>query len=101
MQKISLEAAAASREKNLRWTRSQTDLAPLGPSVLAAIRRKCLDCSGFSHSEVAECPLTRCSLWSYRFGRNPFHGQNGPENPGSFAGEALQGGAGAVTDSTS
>ena len=43
MQKVSLEAAIASREENLRWTQSETDLAPLGTSVLGAIRRKCLD----------------------------------------------------------
>ena len=92
MQKVSLEEACASREENLRWTQSETDLAPVGQSPLAAIRRKCLDCSCFSHAEIAECPITRCAIWPYRFGRSPFRGQNGTEIQGSFDGEVAEGG---------
>ena len=38
---------------------------------LKAIRAKCLDCSGGQPSEVRECPDTECSLYPYRFGKNP------------------------------
>lgn len=39
---------------------------------LRAIRLRCLDCSGDSYTEVELCPVTNCSLWHYRFGKNPF-----------------------------
>jgi len=38
---------------------------------IKAIRLKCLDCCCDSTSEVAECPCTDCSLWPFRFGKNP------------------------------
>ncbi|MFR7590253.1 MAG: hypothetical protein ACLUVC_02325 [Longibaculum sp.] len=34
-----------------------------------AIRYKCLDCCGFSPSEVRECTSYTCPLWRYRMGR--------------------------------
>jgi hypothetical protein len=43
---------------------------PKGNSRSAAIRRHCIDCSGFSPAEVALCPHQSCNLWPYRFGRN-------------------------------
>lgn len=36
-----------------------------------AIRKKCLDCSCGSRSEVRECELAACPLWGYRMGRRP------------------------------
>jgi hypothetical protein len=41
-----------------------------------AIRTKCLDCCGGSQTEVRKCVSTRCSLWPFRMGRNPFWGKN-------------------------
>jgi len=38
---------------------------------LKAIRKRCLDCSGFSSKEVADCQEKECSLWEYRFGKRP------------------------------
>jgi hypothetical protein len=38
---------------------------------LQAVRAKCLDCSGGSRQEVRLCPITRCPLWPYRFGKRP------------------------------
>jgi hypothetical protein len=40
--------------------------------VLKAIRRKCLDCSGGSHAEVADCLVTNCALFPFRLGKNPW-----------------------------
>lgn len=40
--------------------------------VLSVIRRKCLDCSGDSASEVARCSSIDCALWPFRMGSNPF-----------------------------
>lgn len=51
------------------------DLAALGhrpEPVLRAIRRKCLDCSGNSTAEVADCLVRRCPLWPFRLGRSPW-----------------------------
>lgn len=36
-----------------------------------AIRKKCLDCSGFSRKEVRECVLIDCPLYPFRMGTNP------------------------------
>jgi hypothetical protein len=40
--------------------------------VLKAIRTKCLDCSGGSHSEVADCVVRACALYPFRMGTNPW-----------------------------
>src|SRR5450631_3713965 len=40
--------------------------------VLKAIRRKCLDCSGRSPAEVADCLVRQCPLFPFRFGKNPW-----------------------------
>lgn len=34
-----------------------------------AIRAKCLDCCGDSHTEVTRCQIVRCPLWRYRSGK--------------------------------
>lgn len=38
---------------------------------LRAIRMKCLDCCCGSSMEVSECPCVDCSLYPFRFGKNP------------------------------
>ena len=38
---------------------------------IKAIRAKCLDCCNGSYTEVDLCPCTSCSLYPYRFGKNP------------------------------
>ena len=37
-----------------------------------AIRAKCLDCSCGNVIEVKFCPVTNCSLYPFRMGRNPY-----------------------------
>ena len=34
--------------------------------LLAAIRKKCLDCSGNMRNEVRDCNIKYCPLWPYR-----------------------------------
>ena len=44
------------------------------PKILTpikAIRAKCLDCMYNQATEVRLCPITDCSLYPYRMGRNP------------------------------
>ena len=43
----------------------------LAMPVLAAIRAKCLDCSGGNRAEVADCLVRSCPLWPFRSGANP------------------------------
>lgn len=38
---------------------------------MKAIRAKCLDCCCGSSKEVELCPALNCSLYPYRFGKNP------------------------------
>jgi hypothetical protein len=71
--RVSRKDAEASRAKNLASMRSEMAAFPAGVSILDALRRKCLDCSGFQPGEVARCPIIRCALWPYRLGRNPLH----------------------------
>ena len=47
--------------------------APL--PIIRAIRAKCLDCSGGSHSEVAACLVTTCQLYPFRLGTNPWRAE--------------------------
>jgi hypothetical protein len=40
-------------------------------TVMKAIRFRCLDCMVGNEAEVARCESTDCSLWEFRFGKNP------------------------------
>jgi hypothetical protein len=54
---------------------TKADLQAMGfepVPVLRAIRAKCLDCSGGSHAEVADCLVKTCALYPFRMGRNPW-----------------------------
>jgi hypothetical protein len=37
-----------------------------------AIRAYCLECSCGQTSEVKECPVVKCPLYPFRFGKNPY-----------------------------
>ena len=39
--------------------------------VLNAVRAKCLDCCMGQANEVKLCTITDCSLYPYRFGKDP------------------------------
>ena len=45
-------------------------------SLAKVIRKRCLDCSGFSPGEVRKCVATDCPSWPYRMGKNPFQKHN-------------------------
>ena len=47
------------------------EFAAEGTRTLAAIRRRCVDCSGGSLIEPRNCKLTGCDLWQFRLGKNP------------------------------
>lgn len=38
---------------------------------MRAIREKCMDCCCWQRKEVRLCPIVRCSLYPYRFGKRP------------------------------
>ena len=38
---------------------------------LVAIRKNCLECSGFSHGDAKYCCVVECTFWHYRFGLRP------------------------------
>lgn len=56
---------------------------------LRAIRKKCLECSCGSKSEVKQCPILACPLYPYRDGHSPARQGIGgkrdysPKNPNS------------------
>ena len=37
-----------------------------------AIRAYCMECSCGQTSEVKECPVVKCPLYPFRFGKNPY-----------------------------
>lgn len=39
---------------------------------LKAIRAKCLDCSCYQINEIKLCATTKCPLYAYRMGKNPY-----------------------------
>ena len=39
---------------------------------IKAIRAKCVDCCCGSTAEVKECQATKCPLYPFRFGKNPY-----------------------------
>ena len=38
---------------------------------MKAMRAKCLECSAGSFVEVKNCPVKKCALYPYRFGKRP------------------------------
>jgi hypothetical protein len=56
-----------------RETLTALGYAPM--PVLRAIRAKCLDCSGNSHAEVADCLVPGCALYPFRQGSNPWRAE--------------------------
>jgi hypothetical protein len=48
------------------------DGQPKTTSPIRAIRLKCLDCTCGSQKEIEACPIVKCALHPFRFGKNPF-----------------------------
>ena len=46
---------------------------------MKAIRAKCLDCCCGQMKEVRLCPVKKCPLYPYRFGKRPKMGNNTTE----------------------
>lgn len=46
-------------------------MKPEPTTPLAAIRAKCIDCSGGQLSEIRHCHIVRCALHPFRMGSNP------------------------------
>jgi hypothetical protein len=57
--------------------------------VLKAVRTKCIDCCAGQVGEVRKCTATKCALWSYRMGSNPFTNRKG--NPATLRPGAAHG----------
>lgn len=44
----------------------------MATNPVKAIREKCLDCCCGSFTEVEKCTVTKCALYPFRFGKNPY-----------------------------
>lgn len=55
-------------------------------SPVKAIRAYCLSCVCGNAAEVRRCEITRCPLYPFRFGKNPYYGKKGrvEESPEDF-----------------
>jgi len=38
---------------------------------IKSIRKKCLECCCGSYKEVRSCPVIKCAIYPYRFGKRP------------------------------
>ena len=47
--------------------------------ILKAIRQNCLDCMCDQANEVKLCPITKCALFPFRFGKDPRPRELSPE----------------------
>ena len=63
---------------------------PKESKPLKAIRNKCLSCCGDSKHEVKHCPVEKCTLWPFRFGKNPFIKREMTEEQRQAAAERLK-----------
>lgn len=52
-------------------TATEAGHKPVSP--LTAIRKYCLDCSGYQTAEVRLCEAIKCPLWPFRAGKHPWH----------------------------
>lgn len=50
-------------------------------SPIKAIRANCVDCVGGSERLVRECAASRCPLWPFRMGKNPWDSRTGVSRP--------------------
>jgi hypothetical protein len=57
--------------------------------LLKLVRAKCLDCGADSPKEVDLCPVTGCSLYTVRFGKDPTKRVLSPEKAAAL-GERLR-----------
>ena len=71
-----------AKEKKVQDVR---DELPKTTSPIRAIRLKCLDCTCGSQKEVEACPIEKCPLWRFRFGKNPFRKPVSEENKAKAA----------------
>ena len=46
-------------------------------AILKTIRAKCLDCSCYQPQEIRFCPVQACSLFPFRFGKDPSPSRRG------------------------
>lgn len=59
-------------------TRTRPDYEGIRLTRSDAIKRYCLDCTGFQPKEVRECPDTKCPLYRYRLGKEADDGLKPP-----------------------
>jgi hypothetical protein len=53
--------------------------------LLKLVRAKCLDCGAGSPKEVELCPVTKCSLYTVRLGKDPTKRVLSPEKREALA----------------
>lgn len=58
----------------IRDSKGGTQVMNLNP--LKAIRLQCMECAGWSPSEVEKCTGKLCSLYPFRLGNDPSHKRN-------------------------
>jgi hypothetical protein len=71
--------------KKVDYSKPENILAPM-----KAIRVHCLDCVCDNRAEVDKCIVHGCTLWPYRFGKNPSRagvGGGGAKSRAKVAGE--------------
>ena len=79
----------------------KTEQTKIITSPIKAIRAKCLDCCCGQANEVKLCTCKDCSLYAFRFGKNPYRSRNLTDEQRRKAAERLHKGRIAKTDDNS
>jgi len=77
-QRKTLEVSEANMNHEIKF---KEGVKTVSLTPLRAIRHKCLDCCCWSDTEVRKCTVQDCSLYPFRFGKNPdLQGRKGKAN---------------------
>ena len=62
---------------------------PIITSPTKAIKAHCIECCGGSAAEAKQCTATKCPLWCFRTGKNPYRHRTMSEEQKAALGERL------------
>ena len=63
---------------------------PIITSPTKAIKAHCIECCGGSFTEAKQCTATKCPLWCFRNGKNPYRHRTMSEEQKAALGERLR-----------
>lgn len=72
VEEVETEAETEGVESEDESLRIEGYKGPVITSPIKAIKAHCIECCGGSYSEAKQCTATKCPLWCFRCGKNPY-----------------------------